>query len=56
MTMLKVLKPFTTRLQRFKAGDEIAEGTDLSPHTVDSLTKGGVLPEPPKPAKSKPAA
>lgn len=58
MTMLKVLKAFNTRVQRFKVGDEIAEDVDLSPHTVEDLTKRDFLAAPPasKPAKSKPAA
>jgi hypothetical protein len=56
MTMLKVLKAFNTQLQRFKVDDEISETADLSPHTVEGLTKGGFLSAPPKPAKSKPAA
>ena len=59
MTMLKVLKAFNTRVQRFAAGDEVPDNTDLSPHTVDGLTTQGFLqaPQPaPKPTKSKPAA
>ncbi|PWJ93525.1 hypothetical protein C8D77_101204 [Mesorhizobium loti] len=57
MTMLKVLKAFNTRVQRFKAGDEIPDDTDLSPHPVGGLTERGFLqaPSAPKSAKSKQA-
>lgn len=55
--MIKVLKSFKTRLQRFAEGDQVAETADLSPHTVEGLTKGGFLAAPAalKSAKSKPA-
>ncbi|TGT72909.1 hypothetical protein EN802_13600 [bacterium M00.F.Ca.ET.159.01.1.1] len=42
-----VKKAFSTTLQRFKEGDEIADGVDLSPHTVESLTDAGYLASPP---------
>ncbi|MER8540246.1 hypothetical protein NKH17_12405 [Mesorhizobium sp. M1334] len=55
--MIRVLKSFKTRLQRFAAGDHVAETADLSPHTVEGLMEGGFLNSPAaaKPAKSKPA-
>lgn len=40
---LKVLKPFNTRVSRFREGDYVVEGTDLFPLTVASLQKGGFL-------------
>lgn len=57
MTMLKVLKAFNTRVQRFKAGDEIADDADLAPHPVGGLIEHGFLQTPPTPksVKSKPA-
>lgn len=52
---LSVKKPFTTALQRFKEGDEIADGVDLFPHTVESLTDAGYLaPPPPVKISAKP--
>nr|WP_156941950.1 hypothetical protein [Mesorhizobium sp. LNHC220B00] len=53
--MIKVLKPFNTRVQRFAAGSEVADDADLSPHTVEGLTGQNFLEKPAKPAKSKPA-
>ncbi|TGP28203.1 hypothetical protein EN875_032100 [Mesorhizobium sp. M2D.F.Ca.ET.232.01.1.1] len=62
-----VKKAFNSSLQRFKEGDEIADGADLSPHTVESLTDAGYLASAPvakgpaktkaddKPAEDKPA-
>lgn len=41
--MFKVKKPFNTTTQRFGAGDEVPESTDLNPHTADSLVAGGFL-------------
>jgi hypothetical protein len=52
---LRVLKPFNSTLQRFRAGDDIADGADLSPHTAASLTAAGFLSEPAPPAVQKPA-
>lgn len=49
--MIKVLKPFTTRLQKFSEGDKIAAEADLSPHTVTSLQHAGYLEAP---AQKKP--
>lgn len=54
--MTKVLKPFTTRVQRFAAGADVPADADLSPHTLEGLTSQGFIEAPPKPAKSKPAA
>ncbi|MBA1141753.1 hypothetical protein [Mesorhizobium neociceri] len=51
--MTKVLKPFTTRVQRFAAGADVPADTDLSPHTLEGLTSQGFLEAPPKPSKSK---
>lgn len=51
--MIKVLKPFTTRLQKFTEGDKIAADADLSPHTIASLQHAGYVEAPPskKPGK-----
>ncbi|TJV51156.1 MAG: hypothetical protein E5Y01_16345 [Mesorhizobium sp.] len=50
-----VKKAFNTSLQRFKEGDEIADGADLSPHTVESLTEAGYLAgRPPVKTTAKP--
>jgi hypothetical protein len=57
---ITVNKSFNTALQRFKAGDEIPDGADLAPHTVESLIDAGYLASPPlarapiaPPAKAK---
>ncbi|WP_183097244.1 hypothetical protein [Mesorhizobium sp. YM1C-6-2] len=57
MTMLKVLKPFNTRIQRFSAGDDVPDGADVGPHTIENLAAGKFIAEPDKPSgkKSKPA-
>jgi hypothetical protein len=46
--MSKVLKPFNTRLQRFKAGDDVPDDADLSPHTAEGLV-GRFIEAPPTP-------
>ncbi len=53
MTMLKVLKPFNTKIQRFAVGDEFAETADLSPHTVAGLTAGKFIAAPDKSVSTK---
>lgn len=55
---LKVVKDFNSTTQRFRKGDEIADGADLSPHTADSLKSAGYVAEPPAPkaAAAAPAA
>ncbi|TIU02334.1 MAG: hypothetical protein E5W43_00900 [Mesorhizobium sp.] len=50
---LTVKKPFNTALQRFKAGDEIPDDTELFPHTAESLASGGFVGNPPKSSKAK---
>jgi hypothetical protein len=50
-----VRKAFATTLRRFKPGDQVADGEDLSPHTIDSLKAAGLVGEPPA-AKPAPQA
>jgi hypothetical protein len=54
---ITVNKAFNTSLQRFKTGDEIPDGADLSPHTVESLVDAGYLASPPvaRPPTAPPA-
>lgn len=54
MNMIKVLKPFNTATQRFKAGDEIPADADLTPHTLKGLSGRFIEADRPK-GKSKPA-
>lgn len=53
---LIVAKPFSTRLQRFKPGAKIPAGTDLSPHTAESLKAAGAIEDPDAKAGAKPVA
>jgi hypothetical protein len=54
---MKVLKDFTTRSHRFRAGDAITAAHDLAPHDPADLQKRGFIgddaPKPSKPSKSK---
>ena len=53
--MAKVIKPFTTKLRRFKDGDSVSPNEDLTPHSFESLTGAGYierLPVSSKPRKS----
>lgn len=48
--MLTVAKPFKTLLQRFPAGSKVSASTDLTPHTIESLTEAGYFEQPDEPA------
>lgn len=40
---LRVLKPFNSVNRRFKAGDELADNEDLSPHTLEGAKAAGLV-------------
>lgn len=52
--MATVMKPFTTRLRRFRAGDEVSPREDLTPHTFDSLKSAGYIEALPAKAGDRP--
>lgn len=40
---LRVLKPFNSQTRRFKAGDELPDNEDLSPHTFEGAKAAGLI-------------
>lgn len=52
---LAVLKNFNTKTRRFKVGDFVIEGEDISPFTVNGLQSKGFLQKE-KAAEDKPKA
>lgn len=41
--IMKVLKPFTSTLRRFPEGATVSVDDDVSPHTLESLSKAGFI-------------
>ncbi|MER9056422.1 hypothetical protein [Mesorhizobium sp. M0910] len=51
--MAQVLKPFSTRLRRFKEGDRVSPQDDLAPQSFDGLVETGHIEKLPIAAKTK---
>ncbi|MFG1304156.1 hypothetical protein V5F34_08455 [Xanthobacter autotrophicus] len=51
-----VIKPFTTKLQRFPVGVPVTEADDLAPFTLDDLKERGFVGDPPAPEETAPEA